>query len=215
MAGPKALLTFLSLALPLVANAAPHRFGNFMGVPIDNADADDIIPNKYIVVFNNTFSDAAIEAKQSAVIQTIQKRNLNKRGLQGQLLSTKVNAFKMNGWRAMALESDDRMILDIMNEDEVAFVEADVKVKISATVAQTNAPPGLIRLSHADAGQDNYIFDNTGGQGITAFIIDTGIKTTHTEFSGRATFGANFVNDVVRILKHDGTKASLLWLPLI
>jgi subtilisin family serine protease len=187
----------LLLLLPLTALAASSRFGSFLGVPIANVDAKDIIPNRYIVVYNRTFGQDIIEAKQAMVISHVQKRNLGKRGLSGRLLSTQVQTFLMNGWNAMALEADDRLIMEIMDEDEVAFVEADARMHTMATVAQTNAPPGLIRLSHSEANQATYVFDTTGGEGITAYIVDTGILVTHSEFSGRASFGANFVNDVV------------------
>jgi subtilisin family serine protease len=208
------LLCSLLLVLLLPVTTLAHRFGPFLGVPIANVDASDIIPNRYIVVYNSSFGQAAIEAKQAMVMSHIQKRNLGKRGIAGNLLSTEVQMFKMNGWNAMALDADDRMILDVMNQDEVAFVEADARVKISATVAQTNAPPGLIRLSHAEAGAQNYVFDNSGGQGITAYIVDTGILTTHTEFSGRAVMGANFVNDVVS-RREEHTGSLKFWLTLV
>jgi len=40
----------------------------------------------------------------------------------------------------------------------------------------------------------DYRYDNDGA-GVQAFIVDTGIRTTHTEFSGRAVWGANYVGD--------------------
>lgn len=63
-------------------------------------------------------------------------------------------------------------------------------------VSQPAAPAGLRRISHAAAGETGYIFDSTAGAGITAYIVDTGILTTHEEFGGRAIWGANFVNNV-------------------
>lgn len=204
-------LTTLLLA-PLAA-AIPFNFTNgpiggggggkgvgngksFMGLPINNPDALDIIPNRYIVVYNDTFDDDAIDSNIASFSAAVKKRNLNKRGLLGNVLSTEVKSFKMNKWRAMVLDADDLMINDIFNTDEVEYVEADTKVKSSAAISQTNAPPGLVRLSHAQAGAQNYIFDSSAGKGITAYVVDTGIRTSHVEFEGRATFGANFVNKV-------------------
>ncbi|TDZ13392.1 Alkaline protease 1 [Colletotrichum spinosum] len=202
----RAFSTFVAALLPALGFAAPFGLGDlankatdsgtFMGVPISNLDALNLIPNKYIVVYNNTYDDDAIDMKQQSFITAIKKRNIGKRGLDGRELSTSVKSFKMNGWRAMTMEADDTMIMSVMSADEVAYVEQDAKVKLSATVSQTNAPPGLVRLSHAAAGEVGYVFDQSGGDGITAYVVDTGILTSHSEFEGRATMGANFVNNV-------------------
>ncbi|TQS32342.1 hypothetical protein Golomagni_07343, partial [Golovinomyces magnicellulatus] len=156
----------------------------------------NIIPNRYIVVYKNTFNDTAIDAKEAVFSAAIQKRNLNKRSLSGHPMSTSIKSFRMNTWRAMALDADDAMVKDMFNSDEVDYIEADTMVQASAAVAQTNSPPGLNRISHAQAGANTYVFDDSAGQGITAYVVDTGTRTTHTEFEGRATFGANFVNNV-------------------
>lgn len=42
-------------------------------------------------------------------------------------------------------------------------------------------------------GQYNY--PASGGAGVTAYVLDTGIRTTHVEFQGRARFGFNAVGD--------------------
>jgi len=82
------------------------------------------------------------------------------------------------------------------NSSKVNYVEADTKVQTNALLSQTNATPGLARISHKAAGNSTYVFDSTSGAGITAYIVDTGILATHSEFEGRATFGANFANTV-------------------
>lgn len=164
---------------------------------ITNPHAKNIVANRYIVVYNNTFGSEAIAAKQAEFAATIQKRNLGKRSLGGNLLSTEIHSFQMHTWRAMALDADDEMIKSIFAAKEVAYIEADAVVQTKALVAQTNATPGLIRLSNRNIGGKNYIFDTTGGQGITAYVVDTGIRITHSEFEGRASFGANFVNSNV------------------
>ncbi|KAH6609399.1 subtilisin-like serine protease [Trichoderma cornu-damae] len=161
---------------------------------ITNPNAKNIIPNRYIVVYNNTFGEEAISAKQAQFAAAISKRNLGKRSLLGNLLSTEIHSFKMHTWRAMALDADDDMVKSIFDAEEVAYIEADTVVQHSVLLAQINATPGLIRLSNKSAGGKNYIFDNSAAEGITAYVVDTGIRVTHTEFEGRATFGANFVN---------------------
>jgi subtilisin family serine protease len=195
----------LAATAPLADAAAVARSGStnadqFMGVPIANVDATNIVPNAYIVVYNNTFSSDVIDAHQLSIKSSIKKRNLGKRSLKGKLLSTQVRTFSMSGWRAMALETDDLMMMEINSADEVAYVEADAYVKISTLQSQSNAPSGLVRLSQKAAATTTtpgYVFDTSAGTGITAYIVDTGILVNHTEFQGRATLAFNAVNTVV------------------
>ncbi|KAH6692679.1 oryzin [Plectosphaerella plurivora] len=199
MARLQAFLTSLLLPAAVLAAVVPTRpiagVGGGSGFTIANADSPERIPNSYIVVYNSSFSTEDIDARQFQVMDHVKKRNLGKRGLNGQPLSTEVHTVAMNGWRAMTLESDDSMIQEIMAEPEVAWVEANARVQLSATVAQMNAPPGLVRLSNGAPATGNYVFDTTGGQGITVYVVDTGVRVDHSEFQGRAVLGTNTVDN--------------------
>ncbi|KAI1823194.1 subtilase [Xylaria intraflava] len=183
-----------TLAMPLGNLASQTDPGPHVSTFISNSDAKNIVPNSFIVVYNNTFSHDDIDAHEKSMRILLQKRNLGKRGATGRLLSTTIRSFSMaNGWRAAALESDNTMMAKMNSMDMVSYVEANQYVQASALVAQVNAPTGLIRLSHAKAGGDSYVFDDTAGTGITAYVVDTGILTTHEEFQGRATLAFNAV----------------------
>ena len=190
-------LTFALSALGI--SGLPQQSGQKdefgIGVPISNPDAKELIPHKYIVVYNNTFSAAAIQAHQNSIVHAIAKRNIAKRSpVTGQLLSTTVNSYQVGGWRAMSLEADDAMVHQIFSADEVSYIEQDAVVHINAEQVQSQATNGLARLSHVNAGTRGYVFDSSAGNGITAYVVDTGVRVTHSEFEGRATWGANFVN---------------------
>jgi hypothetical protein len=190
-------LTVALAALGVSALPAPDK-DFYLGVPVINADAPNTIPHKYIVVYNNTFNDDDVFAHENAVIKTIAKRNIGKRSpMTGSLLSTRVNTYRINGWRAMALEADDLMINEIFSAKEVSYVERDAYININERKIQAQAPPGLARLSSADRGAKMYTFDDSGGEGITVYVVDTGVRISHSEFEGRASFGANFINDNV------------------
>ncbi|KAG6015032.1 hypothetical protein E4U54_004425 [Claviceps lovelessii] len=165
-------------------------------IPIAYGPAANIIPNRYIVVYNNSFSSDDIDASMSFYSAALRKRNLrlNKRSPQGRQLSADIMPFKMNSWRAMALDADDAMISDINRANEVAYVEADQWIHASATISQTNAPPGLQRLSETRPGQASYLFDESAGEGVTVYVVDTGVRISHVEFQGRASHGANFAD---------------------
>ena len=69
----------------------------------------------------------------------------------------------------------------------MAIVERDAINRIDGT--QTGATWGLDRIDQADLPLDgNYTYATTGNR-VSVYITDTGIRTTHFEFGGRA-FGA-------------------------
>lgn len=60
---------------------------------------------------------------------------------------------------------------------------------------------GLARISHRDKLRfgtlTKYDFDSGGGEGVDAYVIDTGINIHHVEFEGRARWGKTMpANDV-------------------
>ena len=60
-------------------------------------------------------------------------------------------------------------------------------------VVENSAPWGLARISHREAlgfGTFNkYIHQARGGEGVDAYVIDTGTNIEHVDFEGRATWG--------------------------
>lgn len=60
-------------------------------------------------------------------------------------------------------------------------------------LTEVGAPWGLARISHRASlslGTFNkYVYERVGGEGVTAYIIDTGINVDHEDFGGRARWG--------------------------
>ena len=63
-------------------------------------------------------------------------------------------------------------------------------VTISAT--QEDAPWGLARISSAKPGGTTYTYDESAGEGVCAYSLDTGVDIEHPEFEGRAIWAKNF-----------------------
>lgn len=203
-----ALLTLLSLLLALVAGLpAPvdpagsqiDERGDLegLGVPIMNGDARNMIPNSYIVVYNDSCPDTMVAAHQAKWVKKLATRNIGKRSpVDNRSFSTKVHTFSIGTLRAMALDADDKSAIEINAAEEVSYIEADAYMNLSALVRQSPAVSGLARLSAGTTGTSDYVFDDSAGQGIMAFIVDTGIMANHTQFQGRATQAFNAVNNV-------------------
>lgn len=69
----------------------------------------------------------------------------------------------------------------------------DGKIAERALTTQTGATWGLGTISHRTSGSTSYIYDTTAGADTYAYIVDSGVLTTHTQFGGRATLGYNAV----------------------
>ncbi|HEX6683410.1 MAG TPA: PKD domain-containing protein [Candidatus Limnocylindrales bacterium] len=68
----------------------------------------------------------------------------------------------------------------------------------TATIQDTQAPVpswGLDRVDQRDLPLDNsYTYPNNGS-GVTAYIVDTGIRISHSDFGGRARHGRDFIDN--------------------
>jgi len=79
--------------------------------------------------------------------------------------------------------------------DLLKYIEVDSIVRTSYST-QTNATWGIDRTDQRSRPLDStYRYFENAGEGVDVYIIDTGILTTHNDFSGRASHGYDFHND--------------------
>ena len=142
------------------------------------------VENNYIVVLDDNwigekgiFSIAPYIAAEMSAMHKGQLKHVYQHAING-------FAVEMTPEEAEALSNDYR----------VAYVEEDGLVTADAT--QSNPPWGLDRIDQRNLPLNAIYTFNWTGAGVFAYVIDTGIRTSHTQFGGRATnvfdaFGGN------------------------
>src|SRR5262249_16118549 len=78
-------------------------------------------------------------------------------------------------------------------DPDVAYVVEDGQMQANAT--ETNPPWGLDRIDQRGSTLDNSYTTTPSGVGVHAYVVDTGILPTHTEFAGRATVDDDTAGD--------------------
>jgi len=90
-----------------------------------------------------------------------------------------------------------KTLTHIRSDPIVQHVEQDAIVNIEACTSQTNAVWNLRRLSSQarifNTQNGPFGYEGAAGSGVTVYIIDTGILTTHVDFGSRARVGVNYV----------------------
>ncbi|HWI02048.1 MAG TPA: S8 family serine peptidase, partial [Propionibacteriaceae bacterium] len=97
----------------------------------------------------------------------------------------------LRGFSARMSEAQARRLA---TNPSVDYVEQDRMMSIAATQSPTPSW-GLDRIDQRDLPLDSSYTYPTGGANVTAYVIDTGIRTTHSDFGGRAIWGTNTVGD--------------------
>jgi len=160
--------------------------------PLISSQGAEIIPDKYIVVFKTEVTADQVSCHHNRVNAALfEERKKFKRGFMTELISGIEHVYDFDGFQGYSGKFSEDVLNGIRQSDDVAYVEKDHKVY--ADVIQENAPWGLARISHRDRLQWNtynkYLYNPAAGEGITAYVIDTGIYINHTDFGGRARWG--------------------------
>jgi subtilisin family serine protease len=128
----------------------------------------------YIVVLKGDVGDVSAVAAEHA------------RRFGGQLKYVYEHA--LNGY---SISLPPQAIEGLSHNPQVAYVEPDAEVR--ADTAQSDATWGIDRIDQRSLPlSGTFTYTNTGA-GVTAYVIDTGIRFDHTEFGGRASTGYDAV----------------------
>jgi subtilisin family serine protease len=136
------------------------------------------IAGRYIVTFEQATGSAAVESASRDVAAS-----------GGRVTHT--YRFALRGFSA---ELPAEAVAELRADPDVATVEADTTV--SARTTQPNPPSwGLDRIDQRNLPLNGAYGYTTTGRAVTAYVVDTGIRTTHTDFGGRAVEGFTAVAD--------------------
>jgi subtilisin family serine protease len=150
------------------------------GGAIRAAHSASAIPGSYVVILKDH------SMSRSAVADAAQAMTSRHGGDVQQTWASAVSGFELQG--------SERSARQIARDPQVAYVEQNQVVRALAT--QKNPPSfGLDRVDQRRLPVDRSFTAPSTAANVQAWIVDTGIRVTHEDFGGRATFMVNAVND--------------------
>lgn len=185
------------LALAVSAVLVPHVFA------AELKTVENPIPGQYIVVFNSDeirervdadrlagrLDKALVASPDAAIAAEVEKRVVDIAAQH----DLKVSQLYTHALHGMVVNADKRKLAALLNDPRVDFIEEDGYVELSAT--QTGATWGLDRIDQRDRPLNGtYVYDPLAAN-VRAYIIDSGIRTGHTQFGSRLLSGYSAIND--------------------
>ncbi|KAI3654096.1 hypothetical protein MP228_000815 [Amoeboaphelidium protococcarum] len=173
----------IASALPKVssvnAHLAPFADAHLAG----QSDADDIVPHSYLVQLK---SGVSLDDHQSSFLDHFDAVN------------DKVKVghyYNLHEFAGYSIEvSDHELLTKLRSNNQLESIEHDRYAR--AADKQDSANWNLNRISQRKLPLGtSYSYPSKAGEGVDAYVVDSGIWYSHIEFGGRATFGADFVND--------------------
>jgi subtilisin family serine protease len=162
---------------PAVKDPLPARSASG-GAPLLGAAGTDVVPDRYIVVLSGAKTAARAAAESTATARGA--RVLHR-------YTTAVNGFSAT-MSADALQA-------VRKDPAVEYVEA-VRI-LRGTGTQPDAPWHLDLLDQRGSSRDGAYQSPNTGAGVTVYVLDQAVRTTHSEFGGRAFRAADFVGGAI------------------
>jgi subtilisin family serine protease len=180
--------TTAALLVLLVAAACSEPTQPTRGTPaVDPAEAlvraqqpdGDVIPGSYIVVYNDAVADADVDAKTAKKLEKAAKKAAK-------------HVYR-NAIKGFAADLSDAEVAELRADPDVAYVEPDQVYR--ATTTQSGATWGIDRIDQRNRPLSGTYTYTTTASTVYAYIIDTGIQTSHSQFGGRAAVSYDAVGD--------------------
>ena len=159
---------------PHAASAAAHA---------TSIDDPEIIPGSYVVGFKR---DATSTASTADLAKSVAKFA---GGSVEQTYPKNMQGFELGGTPEAAARASEL--------DAVEFVIPARRTQLSDKISQPHPTEGslswgLDRIDQADLPLNQKFNPNGDGSGVTVYVIDSGVRDTNQDFSGRVKFGPDF-----------------------
>ncbi len=151
-----------------------------MAAPVIGLDDPDRVPDQYIVVLKADKHKGATKLPDAADALAIKHQARIERKYRRTL----------DGFVARVPKG---RLADLANDPRVEYIETDRIIHLDAT--QVPATWGLDRVDQRNLPLDSSYTYNGTANAVSVYIIDTGIRLSHTEFAGRAQSGYSVIND--------------------
>ena len=138
--------------------------------PLVGTDKAGSIDGRYIVVME----DRATSADARSAIQQAKTNGA-------------ADVDRFSAVEGFAAELSESALAQLRSNPDVAYIEADQRISVDTT--QSPATWGLDRIDQRNLPLNNAYAYTPTGSGVTAYIIDTGVRASHNEFGGRVASG--------------------------
>ncbi|WP_133500701.1 S8 family peptidase [Cognatilysobacter terrigena] len=174
----------LAFAISLALTATAANAGTLVRA------AKGRIDNQYIVVLNTSrLPVQAGLAREAGLAKAAENATVD--------LASKfggdVGMVYRNAVQGFVVRAPEATIARMLKDPRVAFIEEDAVVTADGT--QSGATWGIDRIDQRSLPLNGtYVYDYTGS-GVRAYVIDTGILSSHSQFGGRVAAGYSAISD--------------------
>lgn len=167
-------------------NSALFLLGLGVSLACSTAQAAPV-PNHYIIVLKGEeVLSQTLDLPVNTPVQRLLERTQAALGLSQQQITYRYQ----HAFKGFAATLPDHIAQGLKRSGLVAYIEQDQTIQLN-NVTQNNAIWGLDRLDTRENARDMKYTYTSAGANVHAYVVDSGLRATHREFTGRVGNGFN------------------------